>query len=502
MKEFSRVYLVGSGPSDASLLTLRAKELIESADVIIYDALVDSSIHRMFPTKAKLYNVGKRAGAHAMRQEEINALIVSVALSQGGKIVRLKGGDPFVFGRGGEEMQALRNSGISYEIVPGVTAGIAAPAYWGVPVTHRGLSRSVTLVAAFTKDGGLPNLDWQAYAHLDGTLVFYMSMRVVPQIAEALMRAGKGGDVQAAIISEGTRPTQCLVKQELKTFAVGREDYEIYSPGIFVVGEVLEFADQYQWYQKPTLTGKKVLVTRSEGQTSELTALLEREGAEVRVLPTFQIQQELHPTFELNRYKDVFSVLALTSPNAVHSFMNCLATQGLDARALSIFKTIAVVGPATAKALASYGVRPDITAQVHTAEGLSKEIALLKPQRVLLPTSNLGGAILLDALQSQGIEVDCVCVYRNEPIDYKTEDLEQVLESVDWLTFCSSSAANNFYSLLKSHGLESRVESKIGAIGPSTAATLTSLGWSVTAEPSKPDMEEFVAAIVSASISM
>ena len=182
--------------------------------------------------------------------------------------------------------------------------------------------------------------------------------------------------------------------------------------------------------------------------------------------------------------------------------MNCLTTQGLDARALSIFKTIAVVGPATAKALASYGVRPDITAQVHTAEGLSKEIALLKPQRVLLPTSNLGGAILLDALQSQGIEVDCVCVYRNEPIDYKTEDLEQVLESVDWLTFCSSSAANNFYSLLKSHGLESRVEAKIGAIGPSTAATLTSVGWSVTAEPSKPDMEEFVAAIVSASISM
>lgn len=496
MKELSKVYLVGSGPSDASLLTIKARDLIISADVIIYDALVDGSIHRLFPKHAELYDVGKRAGRHALKQEEINALLVEVARTRGGRIIRLKGGDPFVFGRGGEEMQALKEARIPYEVVPGITAGIATPSYWGVPVTQRGLSRSITLATAFTKDGGLPDLDWSAYSRLEGTLVFYMSMRVVPQIAQALLAVGKAGETQAAIMSEGTRPTQRLLQKSLAEFAE-IEDYESYSPGLFVVGDVLTFSKEYQWYEAPKLSGKRILITRSEGQTSELTKLLEHHGAEVRVLPTFTIRQEENLNLDLEVYHGKASVLALTSPNAVYSLMKHLRASGRDVRALSVFQQIAVVGPATAQALQEYGIYPDIVAQVHTAEGLAREIAALHPELVFLPTSNLGGAILEEALTQKGVKVDVLCVYHNEPIVYTTEELQSELEQVDWLTFCSSSAVNNFHDMLLRYGLRDRVVgARVAAIGPSTASTLQTLGWQVTAMPERASMPDLVQAIL------
>lgn len=503
----AKVYLLGAGPGGADLLTLRGAKLLAQADIIVYDALVEESIHRLFSPKARLHYVGKRAGQHALRQEEIDTLLIKIAQAEpaGSTIVRLKGGDPFVFGRGGEEMIALRQAGIPYEVVPGVTAGIAAPAYQGIPVTHRALSRSVSLITAFTKEGGLPPLDWSAYVRLDGTLVFYMSMRVVPQIAKALMDAGQSATTPAAIISHGTRPNQHVEALPLGNFTEGRFDYEAFTPGLFVVGEVVSFAKDYAWYEPSPLAGQSILITRSEGQTSELSERFEALGAKPLVLPTFEIeaiQPERMPT-ELSQPE--VSLLALASPNAVHHFVHYLSALGYDTRYLARFRGIAVVGPATEQALSTYGIRPDVVAEPHTAEGLAACIAEYlggETISVLNPTSSLGGEALTLALRTLGIACQTLTVYNNKPVAYSKEHLEGLLtQQMDWVSFCSSSAVNNFLALLRQHGLEHHLEKlKLSAIGPTTAESIRRAGHIVRAEASKASLTGLVEAMIKADL--
>lgn len=499
MLEQTKVYLVGSGPSGVDLLTLRAAKLLGSADLIVYDALVDASIHRLFNPRAEHIYVGKRAGQHALQQEEINALLIDLAQRHpGAQIIRLKGGDPFVFGRGGEEMQALRKAYIPFEIVPGITAGIASPAYFGVPVTHRGISRSVTLITAFSKEGGLPDLDWEAYSRLDGTLVFYMSMRVVPQIVKALINAGMSPTREAAIISHGTRPEQRIEIHELREFTEGRYDYSLFSPGIFVVGEVLSFAREHAWYEPSPLAGKKVLITRSEGQSSALCELFEAEGAEPLVLPSFEIQPCLSSDSPLIGQELGDVALALSSPNAVDYFVQHLQREGLDTRYLARFDSIIAIGPGTATALEKYGLRPDLIAPKHTAEGLAELIITsAKWKRVYLPTSQIGGTELEDRLKSAGIEVLRHVVYENIPIDYKREELEALLRGgVDWITFCSSSAVHNFIALIEKYELRELLDGqRLAAIGPSTAESIRGYGYPITVEPSNPSLKNLVEAM-------
>lgn len=506
----SKVYLVGAGPSGADLLTLKASRLLRLADAIVYDALVDESIHRLFAPGAKLIYVGKRAGGHALRQEEIDQLLVRIALEMPPKstIVRLKGGDPFVFGRGGEEMIALREADIPYEVVPGVTAGIAAPAYMGIPVTHRVLSRSVSLITAFTKEGGLPELDWSAYVRLGGTLVFYMSMRVVPQIAEALIGAGQEPSCPAAIISRGTRPEQVMLQNELHRFTEDYCDYEALTPGLFVVGDVVAFAEGYQWYEASPLAGQTVLITRSEGQTSELSEMFEHLGATSRVLPTFVIEA-VQPEGEdseslLSEAIAVGAkpkVLALSSPNAVNYYISYLKALGADARTLSRFAAIAVIGPATQKALSHYGITADIIAEEHTAEGFARAIASWQSGgeiEVLNPTSNLGGDLLAKHLRNFGIDTQTLVVYRNKPVSYTQGELLSLLsDKVDWISFCSSSAVDNFVALLREHGLGDYLHKlKLAVIGPTTARTLEGYGYKPTAEPQVASLPALVQAMV------
>lgn len=481
MKSSVRVYLVGSGPSSSDLLTLRASELLSTADVIIYDALVDASIHRLFSKQAKLIYVGKRAGAHALKQEEINALIISEANKRSeGTIVRLKGGDPFVFGRGGEEMIALHKAGIQYEIVPGVTAGIAAPAYCGVPVTHRGISRSVTLITAFTQDGGLPPLDWEAYSRLDGTLVFYMSMRVVPQIVEALITAGIPRDRKAAIISQGTRYCQRLELHSLEHFTNERFEYEKFTPGLFVVGDVLGFAEQYAWYEPSSLAGQRILITRSEGNTSELTEMFLRLGAYPKVLPTFELEANTADEDLLPQDLDK-TILALTSPNSVDYLFAYLEQKGLDARYLARFNALAAIGPATAKALRARGFTADLIAPEHTARGFARAILERYGDscRIYHPTSDRTSGEFESLLSEAKVPVLTKTLYRNKPVQYEREDLLELLEGgIDWITFCSSSAVHNFIGLLRTYGLEPNLQNiKIVAIGPSTRSTLVDYGY-------------------------
>lgn len=504
MTTMATVYLVGAGPGTADLLTLRASRLLAQARVIIYDALVDSSIHSLFAPTAELIYVGKRAGAHALSQEAINDLIVSTAeryTDSGDTIVRLKGGDPFVFGRGGEEMIALRQAGIAYEVVPGITAGIAAPAYAGIPVTHRSISRSVTLVTAFTKEEGLPPLDWQAYARLEGTLVFYMSMRVVPLIAQALMAHEMPPETPAVIISQGTRPSQRLLQGTLAELTPEAYDYEAYAPGLLVVGEVVGFAEAYSWYCPPPLAGQRILITRSEAQASALEDKLAHLGATPLLLPSIHIEP-------LPDYSEVDAVLCadlrpdwyiFTSPNGVDYLMHRLKACGYDARYWAGIQ-IASIGPATSRALEAYGLSPDFVPREHTAQGLARELALhtgVQPIRAINPTSTISPGDLCAILAEHGIACTSLGVYHNAPIDYSADELRELMTSgLDWITFCSSSAVHNFMALLHRHTLHPFLQGiRLAAIGRMTRATLESYGLSVEVCPERPSLEALAHAI-------
>lgn len=500
MKSSTKVYLVGSGPSGVELLTLRAADLLGIADVIVYDALVDPRIYKLFNKDAHRVYVGKRAGEHSLTQEQINDLLIGLARERGGQIIRLKGGDPFVFGRGGEEMIALRGAGIDYEVVPGVTAGIAAPAYWGIPVTHRGISRSVTLITAFSKDSGLPDLDWEAYTRLEGTLVFYMGMRVVPTIVEKLISVGLDKDSPAAIISEGTRYTQRIEEHRLSYFTRDRFDYESFTPGVFVVGDVVSFTKTYQWYKPSVLAGKRVLITRSEGQTSELVEKFEELGAIPDLLPIFEIEQVVPDCRCVLKAEDNEErLLAFTSPNGVHSYIHYINALGKDVRFLASFKAVAVVGPGTAKALASYGISADLTAGVHTAEGLAREIIEKYPdvESIVNPTSDIGGATLSEELRKHRVETETLVVYRNKPLVYDCDELRRLLsDNLSWVTFCSSSAVTNFIALLQDKGLLDLLsELKIASIGPSTSKTLRSYNYEPSVQPDNPSLDALVEAM-------
>lgn len=486
----TRVYLVGAGPGAADLLTLKAARLLAEAESVVYDALVGEEILSLVARQARRIYVGKRAGRHALGQGEINDLLVETARSSRGTVVRLKGGDPFVFGRGGEEMQALAEAGIPYEVVPGVTAGIAAPAYCGIPVTHRGLSRSVSLITAATQQGGLPDLDWEALARLGGTLVFYMSMRSVPEICRRLVEAGASPALPAAIISRGTLPTQTLHRATLATYHPDLIDYEAMAPGLLVVGEVVDFAEDYAWHSVQPLAGKRILVTRSEAQASRLESLLRARGAETLLLPTIEITPGVgqERVAELPR-PDLHTSLLFTSTNGVHYYMQALAKVGRDSRHLGAAH-LAAIGPATAQALRSYGLEPDLLPEGdYTARGLLKAF-LASPlaeqtRRIWLPTSPLASGELRTGLIEAGYEVEELHVYHNVPRHYEPEELCALLDSrIDWVTCCSSSAVDNLVHLLELHGRRDWLEAiSLAAIGPVTAETIERYGLRVSAMP-------------------
>lgn len=495
----AKVYLVGSGPGDPALLTLKAKDLLGKADAIIYDALVSGAIRNLCKRTAEMIFVGKRAGAHSHKQEEINRIIIETARRIGGIIVRLKGGDPFVFGRGGEEMIALKEAGIAYEIVPGVTSGIAAPAYFGIPVTHRAVSRSVHLITASTKDGTLPDLDWDMLSHTDGTLVFYMGMHAIPEITAMLTQHGFNPQTPAAVISQGTTANQKILTDRLCCFTRDYIDYAAYSPGLFVVGEVVSFAKDYGWMEDKPLKGQKIVVTRSLDQSSSLSEKLEQAGAEVEVLPTIDIlpvadQSELDN--EIRRINE-YDWLIFTSVNAVDIFFDRLFAQNLDVRSLSGCH-IAVVGPATTERLKNFGLQPDFMPEKHTGLDLANELSMAYPEMkgrsVLIPASAIAHTDLKKGLEKQGVHCKQLAVYENRPIAYEYEELRTLLEeNCHWLTFCSSSAVRNFMSLIESYRLTPLLKNvRMGVIGSITAKTLKDYGFDFDAIPDKPTIDNLV----------
>jgi uroporphyrinogen III methyltransferase/synthase len=480
-----RVAFVGAGPGDPGLLTARALELIAAADVILYDRLIPGEALAGARADAELRYVGKQGGGPFVPQEETEALMLDRARA-GALVVRLKGGDPFVFGRGGEEALALRAAGIAFEVVPGITAGIAASGYAGIPVTHRGLASAVALITAH-EDPEKPDqaLDWDALAAFPGTLVFYMGVRTLPAITARLIEAGRPGTQPAAVVSHGTLPEQQTVLGTLATIAQVAADAGVQAPAITVIGEVAALRAELDWRQPGPLAGMTVAVTRARAQASSLAARLRELGAHVIETPAIRIV----PSADELPALQPFDLVCLTSANGVKLLFERLAARGEDARALA-GAVVAAIGPGTARALREHGVIADVVPERFVAEGLVEALAGVEFSRVLIARAAAARDTLPDALRERGASVEIASLYETvaEPLD---PAVLPALAQADYLTFTSSSTVLNFLA-----ATQPGAATRIVSIGPVTSATLHEHGQRVDVEATRHDIDGLIEAIL------
>jgi uroporphyrinogen III methyltransferase / synthase len=485
------VYLVGAGPGDPGLMTRRSLELIASADAILYDRLIPPGALDGARPDAELRYVGKEPGAAALSQEETNALLVELG-RDGKRVVRLKGGDPFVFGRGGEEAEALAAAGVPFEVVPGVTAGVAAPAYAGIPVTHRDAASAVAFVTGH-EDPDKPDsaLDWDALARFPGTLVFYMGIKKLPLIAERLTAAGRDAGEPAAVIERGTHADQRTIVDTLGGIAARVEAEAIRPPAITLVGAVAELRETIAWLERRPLHGEVVAVTRARARASGLAERLRELGAAVVETPAIRI--EPRPVEgELGDAVDrigEYGLICFTSPNGVHLFFDALS--GGDARSLA-GATIAAIGPGTAAALLEQGIRADVVPERFVAEALVEALASLELQgkRVLIARAADARSVLPNALRERGAQVDDVALYDTvaEPL---TEAQRADLGRATYVTFTSGSTVR----FLLESGVRPPAGARIVSIGPITSATAEEHGLTVDVEAERHDIDGLVDAL-------
>jgi uroporphyrinogen III methyltransferase / synthase len=478
------VYLVGAGPGDPGLMTRRSLELIAAADAILYDRLIPPGALEVAHEDAELRFVGKRPGEPAMAQEQINDLLVELARA-GKRVVRLKGGDPFVFGRGGEEAEALADAGVRFEVVPGVTAGVAAPAYAGIPVTHRDAASAVAFVTGH-EDPEKPEsaLDWEALARFPGTLVLYMGVRNLSLVAERLAAAGRDPADAAAVVERGTQPGQRVVTGTLSDIAESASAAGVRPPAVTVIGPVAALHGTIAWLERRPLHGEVVAVTRARAQASELAARIGELGAEVVETPAIRIE----PRSVYLARPESYALICFTSPNGVRLYFEAL---GSDARALAGV-TVAAIGPGTAAELGRRGIRADVIPDRSVAEAL---VEALKPvdvkgKRVLVARASEARDVLPDALRERGAEVDVIPLYDTVAEPLGEEQLE-ALARATYVTFTSSSTVR---FLLDSGG---RVpdSARVVSIGPITSATARERGLTVHVEAERHDVDGLVEAL-------
>jgi uroporphyrinogen III methyltransferase/synthase len=493
-----RVYLAGAGPGDPGLLTVRALELIAAADTILYDRLIPAAALDGARADAELLFVGKQGGGESVPQEQTTELMIARARA-GRTVVRLKGGDPFVFGRGGEEALALHEAGIPFEIVPGVTAGVAAAAYAGIPVTHRGRASAVALVTGHTRaddpredlaEEGEPALDWPALAAFPGTLVFYMGVRALQGIAGALIAAGRSGEEPAAIVERGTLPGQRTVTGTLATIADVARSEDVRAPSITLVGPVATLAQELSWLPPAPLAGLTVAVTRARASASGLARRLEALGARVVQAPVIRTVPLPGPAPDLASY----DLLCLTSPVGVDALFARLRADGRDARALAGTR-VAAIGPGTAQALAAHGIAADIVPERAVAEGLVEALADLDPpvRRALIARASEGREVLPDALRARGAEVDVLALYETLAEAPPAHVLREAL-AADYVTFTSASTVRSFLRAIASAELSP--DTRIVSIGPITSAALREHGLEAHIEASTHDLDGLVQALL------
>ena len=491
-------------------MTRRSLELIAQADAILYDRLIPAGALDGARKECDLRYVGKEPGNPAMAQEDIDALLVEMG-ARGLRVVRLKGGDPFVFGRGGEEAEALALAGVPFEVVPGVTSGVAAPAYAGVPVTHRDLASAVAFVTGHEDpekvskhSASVPNpsqtetaLDWDALARFPGTLVFYMGVKNLPLIAERLIASGRPADEPAAVVAKGTLPGQRVVTATLADIAEQVASAGVKPPAITVVGPVALMRSQLAWIERRPLHGKRVAVTRARAQASGLAERLRALGAEVAETPAIRIEPRAVEG-ELRRAVEEiggYSLICLTSPNGASLLMEALNARGLDARAMHS-ATVAAIGPGTAAELARGGIRADVVPERSVAEALVEalEDVAVDGERVLVARAAEARDVLPEALTERGAQVDVVALYDTvaETLD---EPAREALDAADYVTFTSSSTVRFLLEALGSNdGLPGAA--RLVSIGPITSATAREHGLSVHVEAERHDIDGLVAAIV------
>jgi len=484
-----QVYLVGAGPGDPGLLTEHARELIARADTILHDRLIPPEALERARAGAELVYVGKRPGEASLAQEDIDALMVERARA-GRTVVRLKGGDPFVFGRGGEEAQALRAAGVSFAVVPGVTAGIAAPAYAGIPLTHREHASAVAFVTGH-EDPDKPEtaLDWAALAAFPGTLVLYMGVRALGKIAARLVAAGRRPEEPAAVVERGTHPGQRTVTGTLESIASAAEAAQVRPPSIAVVGEVAALASELAWREPGTLAGRTVAVTRARAQASGLAARLRDLGAEVVQAPAIRIEPLPGEAPDL----EGTDLVCLTSPNGVQLLFERLERAGRDARALS-GATVAAIGPGTAAALREHGVLADVVPERSVAEALVEALRGVPVGRALIARAAEARDVLPDALRERGAEVEVLPLYETVAEPLAAEACAAAL-AADYVTFTSSSTVRFFLEAVGG-AAALRPAARLVSIGPVTSATLREHGLEPHVEARRHDIDGVVAVLM------
>lgn len=477
-----KVYLVGAGPGDPGLITIKASKLLAQADVIVYDYLVNELILQQARPEAEKIYVGKRAGSHTMPQSEINRLLIEKGRNS--IVVRLKGGDPFVFGRGGEEAQALVSAGIPYEVVPGVTAAVAVPAYAGIPLSHRDITASMTFVTGHEREGQENSkINWKALAELGGTIVFFMGVKNLETITSNLIKNGLSPKTPVAVIQWGTTPRQKTVKSDLENIVSEVVKEKITPPAIIVVGEVVNLRDELGWFEKKPLFGKTVVVTRARSQASRLVELLTEHGASCIEFPTIAIEPP--PSWdELDRSisnLETYGWIIFTSVNGVEFFFSRLWDLGKDVRSLAGI-SIAAIGPETARAVEKRWMRVDFVPKSYRAEDLAEGFPeeAVRGKKILIPRAMEAREILPQVLSQRGAWVDVVPAYQTvAPSPEITEKLVRAIKTkeVDCITFTSSSTVKNFLSLVREFvSLEELSNLTIACIGPITAQTAIDLG--------------------------
>jgi uroporphyrinogen III methyltransferase / synthase len=489
------VYLVGAGPGDPGLMTLRAVELIASADVVLHDRLIPPGALDGTRENAELVYVGKRPGSPQMPQDEIERLMVERA-GAGRSVVRLKGGDPFVFGRGGEEAEALAAAGVLFEVVPGVTAGVAAPAYAGIPLTHRDDASAVAFVTAHedpAKDGSA--LDWEALARFPGTLVLYMGVKRLPEVAERLVAAGRDAGEPAAAIERGTMAGQRTVTATLAELPAAASAAGIHPPAIVLTGRVAARRETIRWLERRPLHGRRVVVTRARAQASGVAATLRALGAEVVELPAIRIVPRLDSAEVRDAVQSIhaYALVCLTSPNGARLLFEALAEAGRDARALAN-ATVAAIGPGTAAALAERGITADVVPERSIAEALVEALRdfNLAERPVLVARAAEARDVLPEALRERGAKVDVVALYETVAEDPDPAAIEAARDA-DYVTFTSSSTVRN---LVAAVGDRFPGRARVVSIGPVTSKAARGAGLDVDVEADRHDPEGLVEALV------
>jgi uroporphyrinogen III methyltransferase / synthase len=503
-----KVYLIGAGPGDPKLITVRGLEALQQADVVVYDRLANPRLLKHIKQGAERIYVGKLPDRHTLKQDVINQLLVDLALS-GKKVARLKGGDPSVFGRVGEEAELLAEHQIEFELVPGVTSAISVPAYAGIPVTHRDFTSSIAIVTGHEcPQKNDSNIDWSKLATATGTLIFLMGVSNLPTICEVLLREGRSADTPIALIRWGTRPEQQTIVGTLETIVRQAEEARFQSPAVIIVGEVVRLREKLNWFEKKPLFGKRVLVTRARNQSSELAEMIDELGGEPVEFPVIQIRPPVRPE-QVQRLDEAFERLSdydwvvFTSVNGVEYFFRHLRERGKDIRALHKAR-IATVGPKTSEALAERGLIADQHPDKYQAEDLLELLKQeVKPgQRMLLPRGDKGRDLIPVELGKLGLEITDLDVYETVACSDFAEDIMDMLKdgAIHMVTFASSSTVTNLLGVLREAGEPDPVQLLQGVetvcIGEVTAATARREGLEVHRMASSATIRSMVEAML------